>query len=94
MAFPEGLRVSLSSLSIRLSEGDAVWLSSFGTLRAYELATSTLPLSFLLAGLSCGDDDGGEAVLLLNFPEDPCSGMTDSCEASLWLSVIRVTVDF
>lgn len=70
-----------------------LWLSSFGTLRAYELTTSDLQLSVLHAGLSCGDE-GGEDVLLLNLPEAPGRGVTDSGEASLWLSVIRVMVDF
>lgn len=59
----------------------------------YELTTSVLQLSALHAGLSCGDD-GGDAVLLLNLPEAPCNGMTDSGEASLWLSVITAMVDF
>lgn len=80
-------------MSSKLPGDDALWLSSFGTLRVYELTTSALQLSVLHAGLSCGDD-GGEAVLLLNLPEAPGSGVTDNGEASRWLSVIRAMVDF
>ena len=85
--------MSPSSLSSTLPGGDTLRFSSFGTLRVYELATSALQLSVLHAGLSCGDD-GGDAVLLLNLPEAPCSDVTDCAEASLWLSVNRAMVDF